>query len=57
MGLRNSLLQAGGLLLALGLARPCPAIDWAAFDDPKAVLLTDPFAKEIADPNPDDATI
>jgi len=39
----------GGLVLTLLSASACLALDWAAFDDPQAVLLTDPFAKEIAD--------
>ena len=35
-------------LLLLAFAHPCSAIDWPKFDDPKAILLTDGFAKSIA---------
>lgn len=34
-------------LLVFGSAQPCRAIDWQAFDDPKAFVLTDPLAKSI----------
>jgi HEAT repeat protein len=40
---------ASVLFLALAFAQPCEAIDWTAFDDPAAVLLTARFAKSIAD--------
>ncbi len=42
-------LMASALLVVLAFAQTCKAIDWDAFHDPKAVLLTDPFAKSIAD--------
>lgn len=36
-------------ILLLAVARPCRAIDWAAFEDPQAFLLTDAFAKSIGE--------
>lgn len=41
----RTILSAALLLLA---PLPCLAVDWKTFDDPKAFLLTDPVAKEIA---------
>src|SRR5688500_586520 len=38
---------AGAMLLMLALAAPSQAIDWKAFDDPEAVVLTDPLANSI----------
>jgi HEAT repeat protein len=43
------LLVASVLLLVLGFAQPCRAIDWKAFDDPTTVLLTAPLAKSIGE--------
>jgi HEAT repeat protein len=40
-------LALASALFLLALARPCAAVDWKAFDDPDAFLLTDPFAKSI----------
>src|SRR5947209_1930184 len=44
----SRVLVASVLLLVLASTRPCKAIDWKAFDDPKALVLTDPFAESIA---------
>jgi HEAT repeat protein len=35
------------VLLLFALAVPCHALDWKAFENPKTVLITDAFAKEI----------
>ena len=40
---------ASALFLLFAFALPCSATDWKAFEDPKAVLLTDSFAKSIGD--------
>jgi HEAT repeat protein len=36
-----------GLFLLLAAARPASAIEWEEFDDPQALLLTEPFARSI----------
>jgi HEAT repeat protein len=41
--------MALALLMTFAVTRSCQAIDWTAFDNPKAVFLTDPFAKLIAE--------
>jgi HEAT repeat protein len=41
------LLMAGVAVLVVASTRPCRAVDWATFDDPKAFVLTDPLAKSI----------
>jgi HEAT repeat protein len=38
-----------GLMAWLTCALPAHAVDWAAFDNPETVLLTDAFAKSITD--------
>lgn len=40
---------AAALLVALTISHQASAIDWAAFDNPETVLLTDQFAKSITD--------
>jgi HEAT repeat protein len=48
--------MASVLLLVFGFAQRCNAIDWEAFDDSKAVLLTEPLAKSIGElPAPEKA--
>jgi HEAT repeat protein len=37
------------MILLSSSALPCGATDWRTFDDPKAVCLTDSFAKSISD--------
>jgi HEAT repeat protein len=41
------LLTAGVAVLVVASTRPCRAVDWAKFDDPHAIVLTDPLAKSI----------
>jgi HEAT repeat protein len=38
-----------GVLLTIAITPACLALDWNAFNDPQSFLLTDPFAKEIAE--------
>jgi HEAT repeat protein len=41
--------MASAVFLLFAFALPCNATDWKAFDDPKAFLLTDAFAKSISE--------
>jgi HEAT repeat protein len=45
----KQMLIAIALFLALGFAQPGQAIDWKEFEDTKSIVLTDAFAKSIAD--------
>ncbi len=48
--------MVSAVLFFLAIACPCNAIDWKTFNDPKAFLLTDEFAKSISDlPAPEKA--
>ena len=49
MKMRFLPLPLAGALLTLLLAPASLALDWDAFNDPKSFLLTEPFAKEIAE--------
>jgi HEAT repeat protein len=43
------LLMASVAVVIVASSRPCLAVDWGTFDNPQAIVLTDPLAKSIGE--------